>query len=74
MKSAESWQLGVKDLYDLKGVKTSEGNRAWYHLYPPAKTTAVAVQRLVDLGAIVVGKTRTSQFANGEQPTADWVE
>lgn len=67
-------RLGVKDLYDIKGVRTSEGNRAWYHLYPPANDTAVAVQRLVDLGAIVVGKTRTSQFANGEQPTADWVD
>lgn len=67
-------RLGVKDIYNLTGLKTSEGNRAWYHLYPPATDTAVAVQRLVDLGAIVVGKTRTSQFANGEQPTADWVD
>lgn len=37
-------------------------------------TTAVAVQRLIDLGGIIIGKTRTSQFANGESPTIDWVD
>ncbi|KAF1994728.1 amidase signature enzyme [Amniculicola lignicola CBS 123094] len=67
-------RLGVKDLYDIKGLKTSMGNRAWFSLYPPANETAVSVQRLIDLGAIVVGKTRTSQFANGESPTIDWVD
>ncbi|KAF2111070.1 amidase signature domain-containing protein [Lophiotrema nucula] len=67
-------RLGVKDLYHIKGLKTSMGNRAWFHLYPPANDTAVSVQRLIDLGAIVVGKTRTSQFANGEAPTIDWVD
>jgi Asp-tRNA(Asn)/Glu-tRNA(Gln) amidotransferase A subunit family amidase len=66
--------LGVKDIYDIAGLKTSEGNRAWFHLYPPVNDTAVSVQRLIDMGAIVVGKTRTSQFANGEAPTIDWVD
>ncbi|EMC92140.1 hypothetical protein BAUCODRAFT_278175 [Baudoinia panamericana UAMH 10762] len=67
-------RLGVKDIYDVAGVRTSNGNRAWYHLYPPATANALAVQRLVDAGAIIVGKMKTSQFANGEQATADWVD
>lgn len=67
-------RLGVKDIYDMAGVKTGNGNRAWYHLYPPANTTALAVQNLIDAGAIVVGKMKTSQFANGETATADWVD
>lgn len=67
-------RLGVKDIYDVKGVKTSNGNRAWYHLYPPATENATPVQRLIDAGAIVVGKMKTSQFANGEEATADWVD
>ncbi|KAK6439998.1 hypothetical protein LTR95_003784 [Oleoguttula sp. CCFEE 5521] len=67
-------RLGVKDIYDVAGVRTSDGNRAWYHLYPPATANAVAVQRLIDAGAVVVGKMKTSQFANGEQATADWVD
>ena len=66
-------RLGVKDIFDLKGMRTSNGNRAWYHFYPPANKTALSVQRLIDAGAIVVGKMVTSQFANGETATADWV-
>jgi Asp-tRNA(Asn)/Glu-tRNA(Gln) amidotransferase A subunit family amidase len=67
-------RVGVKDIYDLKGLKTSMGNRAWFRFYPPATETAICIQYLIDLGAIIVGKTRTSQFANGEAPTADWVD
>jgi hypothetical protein len=67
-------RLGVKDIYDVAGLRTSNGNRAWYHLYPPANLTGPAVQSLIDAGAIVVGKMKTSQFANGEVATADWVD
>ena len=67
-------RLGVKDIYDIKGVKTSDGNRAWYAFYPEANATALAVQKLIDAGAVVVGKMKTSQFANGEEATADWVD
>ena len=67
-------RLGVKDIYDVAGIKTSDGNRAWYNFYPPANASAVPVQRLIDAGAIVVGKMKTSQFANGETATSDWVD
>ncbi|WZH49518.1 amidase signature domain-containing protein [Fusarium acuminatum] len=66
-------RVGVKDLYDLNGVKSSRGNRAWYHLYPAANKTAPAIQNLIDAGAVIVGTQKLSQFANGENPTADWV-
>ena len=55
-------------------MRTSDGNRAWYGLFPPASINAVPVQRLVDAGAVIVGKMKTSQFANGETATADWVD
>ncbi|KAK4540412.1 hypothetical protein LTR36_009269 [Oleoguttula mirabilis] len=67
-------RLGVKDIYDIAGVRTSDGNRAWYYLYPPATANALPIQRLVDAGVIIVGKMKTSQFANGEEATADWVD
>lgn len=67
-------RLGVKDIYNVAGVRTSDGNRAWYHLYPPATANALPIQRLIDAGAVVVGKMKTSQFANGEEATADWVD
>ncbi len=50
-------RLGIKDIYDVAGVRTSNGNRAWYHLYPPATANALPVQRLVDAGAVVLGET-----------------
>ncbi|KAL4997092.1 amidase signature domain-containing protein [Aspergillus recurvatus] len=67
-------RLGVKDIYDIKGVKTGCGNRAYYDLYPVANTTGPAIQSLIDAGAVIVGKMKTSQFANGETATADWVD
>ena len=67
-------RLGVKDIYDVAGVHTSNGNRAWYHLYPTANTSALPIQRLMDAGAIIVGKMKSSQFANGEEATEDWVD
>ncbi|KAH7093319.1 glutamyl-tRNA amidotransferase [Paraphoma chrysanthemicola] len=67
-------RVGIKDIYDIKGLRTSNGNRAWYWLYPPAENTAPPVQNLIDAGAVIVGKQITSQFANGETATADWVD
>ncbi|KAF6793735.1 glutamyl-tRNA(Gln) amidotransferase [Colletotrichum sojae] len=67
-------RLGVKDIFDISGIKTGNGNRAWYNLYPPANQTAPAVQALIDAGAVVIGKVKTAQFANGEFANADWID
>ncbi|KAF4345754.1 glutamyl-tRNA(Gln) amidotransferase subunit A [Fusarium beomiforme] len=56
-------RLAVKDLYDLKGVKTSGGNRALYEMSKVKTKTAVSVQKLIDAGAVVVGKNKMSEFA-----------
>lgn len=67
-------RVGIKDIYRLAGVKGSNGNRAYYHLYDAANATGTAVQRLIDAGAQIVGLQKPSQFANGETATADWVD
>ncbi|RSM08068.1 hypothetical protein CDV31_008281 [Fusarium ambrosium] len=67
-------RLGVKDIFNLKGIKTGAGSRAYFDLYPPADETASSLQRLIDLGAVVVGKLKTAQFAAGEVPTANYVD
>ena len=67
-------RVGIKDIFDIKGVRTGAGNRAYYDLYPEKTVTCEPVQRLIDAGAVIVGKMKTSQFANGESPTADWVD
>lgn len=45
-------------------MKTSFGSRAWYEISDVKNETATAVQRLIDAGAIIVGKNKLSQFAN----------
>ncbi|KAI6084503.1 amidase signature enzyme [Hypoxylon rubiginosum] len=67
-------RFGVKDIYHVKGVGTSGGNRAYYYLYGARNATCPSIQRLIDLGAVLVGKMGTVQFANGDKPTADWVD
>jgi amidase len=62
-------RFGVKDLYDLAGFRTGAGNPDWLATHPPAQKTASAVQRLLDAGATVAGKTLTDELAyslNGE--------
>lgn len=67
-------RIGVKGVYSIASIKIGAGNRAWYNLYPPANSTASTVQRLVDAGAAIVGKQKTSQFANGEFSNSDWID
>ncbi|KAJ5688316.1 hypothetical protein N7536_010935 [Penicillium majusculum] len=67
-------RLGVKDIFHVKGLRTSGGNRAYYSLYDERNTTGPAIQSLIDQGAVFVGKMGTVQFANGDSPTADWVD
>jgi aspartyl-tRNA(Asn)/glutamyl-tRNA(Gln) amidotransferase subunit A len=54
-------RLAVKDLFDTAGIRTTYGSRL-YSDHVPART-APAVQRLVDAGAVVVGKTHLPEFA-----------
>jgi Asp-tRNA(Asn)/Glu-tRNA(Gln) amidotransferase A subunit family amidase len=60
--------VGLKDLSDsVKGVRNTYGSKAFAdHV---AHDTAAHVQRLLDAGAIVVGKTNTSEF--GHKNTTD---
>lgn len=66
-------RIGVKDLYDLSGTKTSAGSRAWTEIHTEAGHTAPSIQRLVDLGGIIVGKQKLAQFASGADPW-DWTD
>lgn len=67
-------RIAIKDIFDVKGVKTSAQSRSYNQLYGAATSSAPPVQRLLELGAIVVGKVKCTQFASCEQPTADWIE
>ena len=54
--------FAVKDNFDVSGLSTTAGCPAFSH---PADKTAHAVQRLLDAGAILIGKTNMDQFATG---------
>jgi len=54
--------FAIKDNIDLEGVPTTAACPAF--TYTPTKSATV-VQKLIDLGAIPVGKTNLDQFATG---------
>ncbi|KAF7540860.1 hypothetical protein G7054_g1091 [Neopestalotiopsis clavispora] len=60
-------RVGVKDLYDVEGLVTTCGSRAYTAVTPPANTTAPSIQQLIDLGAVIVGKQKTAQFASAAE-------
>src|SRR5215831_15459617 len=53
--------VGVKDIFDVAGMPTTGGARAFAHTQPTADAAAVA--RIRAAGAIVLGKTVTTEFA-----------
>ena len=55
--------FGVKDVFHIAGHRTGFGHPDWLRMHPPAEVTAVAVQRLLDAGARMVGKTHTDELA-----------
>lgn len=55
--------FAVKDLFDIAGRRTGGGNPDWRKAHGPASQTAIAVQRLLEAGARVVGKTITDELA-----------
>jgi len=66
-------RIVLKDNIDLKGVRTSAGSRAYKALYPEKIRSAACVERLLEAGAVIVGKTKTVQFASGEN-ARDWID
>lgn len=56
--------IGHKDLYDMKGVRTTAGSKVRGDA-PPAKRDAAMVAALRAAGAIALGKTNTHEFAYG---------
>ncbi|EEH06910.1 amidase [Histoplasma capsulatum G186AR] len=67
-------RIAVKDTQDVQGIKTTGSSRAYARLYGPRDKSATGVQRLLDHGAIVIGKLKSTQFGESEWATADWVD
>jgi amidase len=55
--------LAVKDIYDVEGCHTGCGNPDWLRTHEIAEKSAPAVQKLIDAGATMIGKTVTEEMA-----------
>ncbi len=55
--------LALKDVLCLKGTRTTSGSRILENFVAPY--TATAVQRLLDVGVVMLGKTNCDEFAMG---------
>lgn len=53
--------VGIKDIFDVAGMPTTAGARPFAHTQPTRDSSAVA--RLRAAGAVILGKTHTTQFA-----------
>src|SRR5262250_2670363 len=53
--------VGIKDIFDVAGLPTCCGARAFAHTHPTRDSAAV--ERLRAAGAVILGKTHTTQFA-----------
>ena len=62
-------RIGVKDLFDIAGLHMTLSNRAFYAVSAPAQTTAPAIQKLLDAGAVMGGTTKCSSMISREDPT-----
>jgi amidase len=61
--------FAAKDVFDIAGHRTGNGNPVWLDTHAPAERTASAVERVLAAGASMVGKTHTDELAyslNGE--------
>ncbi len=61
--------FAVKDVFDIAGYRTGNGNPVWLETHEPPTHTASSVERLLAAGARMVGKTHTDEMAyslNGE--------
>src|SRR5215475_14973232 len=52
----------VKDMYDIGGARTGGGSPEWLAAQRPAEVHAGVVQRILDAGATIIGKTVCDEF------------
>ena len=62
-RDLEGIPLGIKDLFLTKGILTTAASRMLYNFIPPYESTVT--QKLLDSGAVFLGKTNMDEFAMG---------
>lgn len=57
--------ISLKDLFDVKGTRTTAGSRFYEQLNPPATTDSSITKRLKQAGCLITGKTHLHPLAYG---------
>jgi Asp-tRNA(Asn)/Glu-tRNA(Gln) amidotransferase A subunit family amidase len=73
-KPLAGMRIAIKDLFHLKGVHTGCGNRAYRMLHGALDTSSAAVESVLGLGGIIVGKTKTVEFGGSQEVIGDWCD
>ncbi|KAI1109788.1 putative amidase [Nemania sp. NC0429] len=67
-------RTGLKDIFRVEGVQTTMMSLSYTELYGPETESADYVKWLLKLGAVIVGKTKMTQFASSDEPTDQWID
>lgn len=62
-------RFAIKDIFEVEGLRTTAGNRAFYSLSNAATRTCPAIKRLVDAGAELLGTLKLGSLIAREEPT-----
>ncbi|KAJ5726505.1 uncharacterized protein N7483_007862 [Penicillium malachiteum] len=73
-KPLASVRVCLKDTFHLKGTKTTMMSRAYTEMYPAQEKSADYAQKLLAQGAIIIGKTKMTNFASSDEPTDQWID
>jgi Asp-tRNA(Asn)/Glu-tRNA(Gln) amidotransferase A subunit family amidase len=68
------YRIAVKDLFHLLGIRSALNVRAFLESHDADTFTADYLRLLIDLGAVIVGKTKMTAFAGGERAPEYWID
>ncbi|KAI8634496.1 amidase family protein [Xylariaceae sp. FL1651] len=70
-RPSAGYRVAIEDLFDMKGLITSGGSQAWTEVNKVVTHNTPSIQRIVDLGGVLMGKYKLAQIASGANPW-DW--
>ena len=68
-KPLEGLRFAVKDIFEIEGLRTTAGCRAYYSLSKTSRKTAPVLEKLITAGAHLVGTLKLGSMITREEPT-----